>query len=98
MRPLLMLTWVTLLLIPTGCGLTLGPTAERETVWARAGTSGKVVGQCETEILITTEAGEKRSKANIQGMIVIDEPTYELLLKMWKARDRVDIGLTPGMK
>lgn len=83
MLRLLMPTLVMLSLILSGCGLTLGPVAERETIWAKHGTSGKVVGKCETDVLVN----DKRTRANIQGMIVIDEPTYELLLKTWKAHN-----------
>ena len=67
-----------------GCNLSLGPVAERETVWAKMGTSGRVVGKCETEILVSTKTGDVRTKANIQGMIVVDQPTYEALIQSWR--------------
>ena len=82
MKQLLMLMLSTVIL--TGCNFSLGPVAERETIWARMGSSGRVVGKCETEILVTTKSGDVRTKANLQGMMVVDQPTYDALLRCWK--------------
>jgi len=68
---------------------------ERETVWAKMGTPGKVVTSVVVEVLVEVDGKPVRTKANIQGMIVLDEPTYTMLMRQWKARQRVDVDVTP---
>jgi len=87
MKPTKMLTLTLLLLTLAGCGITLGPVAERQTVWAKMGTPGKVVSNTQAEVLVAVDGKNVRSKANIQGMIVLDEPTYNVLLEHWEKRD-----------
>lgn len=74
MRRILLLTPLTWLAL-SGCGVTLGPVAERETIWATMGTPGRIVDKREVEVLVEG----KRSRASLAGMVVLDEPTYQLL-------------------
>lgn len=91
--------WLILLasLILTSC-VTVGPVKERETVWAKMGTPGKIVSSTVAEVLVEVDGKLVRSRANIQGMIVLDEPSYAAMLKQWKARQMVDVDLTPKEK
>jgi uncharacterized membrane protein YvbJ len=98
MKLIKMLTMTLLLAILPSCGLTLGPVAERQTVWAKMGTSGKIVSDTDAELLVEVDGKLARSRANVQGMIVLDEPTYEVMLKQWKARQMVDVDVKPGVK
>ena len=84
MRPLA--AGLILLTLPglTGCGLTLGPQVERETTWAKMGTPGRIVSDTEADVLVKVDGKDVRSKANVRGMVVLDEPTYELLLKTYQ--------------
>jgi hypothetical protein len=79
-----MLILALLLATLTSCNLSLGPVAERQTVWAQMGTSGKVVSDTKCEVLVSVDGKWVRTKTDIKGMVVIDEPTYEALLKKWK--------------
>jgi hypothetical protein len=67
----------------------IGPVEKIETIWARMGTCGKVVSEThadvQVEVIVGGKTETKRARANIQGMIVIDEPTYNLLKKHWDA-------------
>jgi hypothetical protein len=67
-------------------------------VWAKLGTPGKVVSDTTADVLVEVDGKLKRTKAKIQGMMVLDEPTYNLLWKMWQARDKVDVDVTPEKK
>lgn len=69
----------------TSCDVTLGPKAERQTVWAQMGTPGRVVDDATVELLVEVDGQLKRSRARIQGMIVLDEPTYTALMEAYKA-------------
>ena len=66
-----------------GCGLTLGPVAERETTWAKMGTPCRIVDSRKIEILVPDGLDEKgllkwkRSTGVLAGMTAIDEPTLE---------------------
>ena len=71
----------------SGCGLTLGPQAIRETTWAKMGTPGRIVEKREVEVLVPDGAGGwTRSRAVLAGMVTLDEPTYELFLKTYEER------------
>ena len=87
MRPRLIATLLllgALMTCLTSACLTLGPRAERETVWASHGTVGKVVSDTTADVLVLVDGRLKRTKADIKGMIVIDEPTYLAMLKAYK--------------
>jgi hypothetical protein len=75
-----------------GCSFTIGPKVERETIWARKGTAGRVADKREIEVLVPDGAGGwKRSRAQCDGMCLIDEPTLtyyrDLHQKHGKAED-----------
>jgi hypothetical protein len=62
----------------TGCGLTLGPQAERVTIWAKMGTPGRVVDNRKVDVLLPDgKGGWQRSTAVLAGMCVLDEPTLD---------------------
>jgi hypothetical protein len=66
------------LLALSGCGLTIGPRAERETIWAKMGTPGRIVDQRRVDVLVPDgQGGWQRSSAVLAGMCVLDEPTLE---------------------
>jgi hypothetical protein len=52
------------------------------------GTSGKVVSNSEVSVLVEVNGKLVRSKSNIRGMIVLDEPTYNLIWKQWQERQK----------
>jgi hypothetical protein len=68
---LLPILWLAL----SGCAL--GPTVERETIWAKHGTPGRIVDQREVEVLVPVEGRWVRSRAVLAGLVVLDEPTLE---------------------
>jgi hypothetical protein len=68
---------------------------ESETIWAKMGTPGKVVSDTVADVLVEVDGKWVRSKTGIQGMIVLDEPTYNQLWKQWQARQKVDVDVTP---
>jgi hypothetical protein len=71
---LILLTWPVL----SGCGVTLGPTAERLTVWAKMGTPCRIVDERRLDVLVPDgQGGWTRSTANLCGMCALDEPTLE---------------------
>lgn len=96
MLPLLIL--IGFLILPS-CEINpirIGPGPDKvTTVWAKMGTPGKIVSDTEVDLLIEVDGKPVKSRANVQGMIVLDEPTYTQLLKQWKARQMVDVDVTP---
>jgi len=61
-----------------GCGVTLGPVVERQTIWARMGTPGRIVDDRDVEVLVPDgQGGWTRTRAKLAGMCVLDEPTLE---------------------
>ncbi|MCP4639447.1 MAG: hypothetical protein GY851_03390 [bacterium] len=80
---------LTLCLTLAGC-VTIGPKAERETIWAKKGTIGKVVSDSTVEILVPLEGSNNewiRTKADAKGMILIDEETYQAMLECYRLAD-----------
>lgn len=59
---------------------------DRETVWAKMGTPGRVVSKSTVEVLVPVNRDGKivweRGHADIQGMVVLDEPTLEYYQKL----------------
>lgn len=87
------------LLLTTSCEIrpiSIGPTERVETIWAVMGTPGKVVSDTTADVLVEVDGKPKRSKAKIQGMMVLDEPTYNLIWKHWQERGKGDV--TPEKK
>jgi predicted lipoprotein len=78
MRTMIALLTLAASLALSGCGVTLGPVVERQTVWARMGTPGRIVDQREVEVLVPDgQGGWQNSRARLAGMCVLDEPTLE---------------------
>lgn len=82
---------LTISLMLTGCGVFSPPSPERRTVWAQIGTPGRIIDDRPVQHLVKDEAGNLQpSKGIMRGMVAIDEPTYQLLLKSYqdaKARE-----------
>ena len=81
----LLLASLAICLTLTAC-VTIGPKAERETIWAKHGTVGKVVSNSTVDVLVMVDGEWKRTVANIKGMVVIDEPTYHAMLVAYREK------------
>ena len=76
---ILTLTLMTFLLIGlSGCGRI---SMQREIVWAKMGTMGRVVAAKDVELLVEQDGELVPAKADIVGMMVIDQITLEKLLE-----------------
>jgi hypothetical protein len=62
----------------SGCSISLGPVAERETTWAVMGTPARIVDERKLEILVPDgKGGWQRSTGVLKGQMSLDEPTLE---------------------
>ncbi|MCZ7644346.1 MAG: hypothetical protein M5U26_03540 [Planctomycetota bacterium] len=88
-RKLRLLTLMLALIGCAGCSINpfRPPTTERQTQWARMGTPGYVVSPTPEKPVIVpllVPEGEKLvpSRGRIDGMVVIDQPTFEYYRKL----------------
>lgn len=72
------------LLTLTGCGIFSPAAPERRTVWAQIGTPGRIIDDKPIAHLVKDDEGNLQpSKGIMRGMVAIDEPTYQLLMKVY---------------
>ena len=84
----MVMAWTLALTLPilVGCsGVTLGPQVERDTIWAKMGTPGRVVDARMVDVLVPNVDGKwVRSRACVAGMCLIDEPTLTLYQRAYE--------------